>query len=117
MKKDRQAASPRWTEAELDQLVEEATMDCYDESEQVFGLYTMLEDNLVLPFETTLLGATLSVERIDLTDREVIVAFCKRGIDVRKLRLIDVPLTSPPPEGAEWIAAYRHWLGEESSAD
>ena len=30
MKKDRQAGSPQWTETELDQLVEEATVDCYD---------------------------------------------------------------------------------------
>ena len=117
MRKDQQEGSPRWTEKELDQLVEEATVDCYNESEQVSGLYAMLEDNLVLPFETILFGATVTVERIDLTDRDVIVAFCKRGIDVQKLRLIDIPLPSPPPEGAEWIAAYRHWLGEESSAD
>jgi len=117
MKKDRQAGSPHWTEADLDQLVEEATVDCYDETEQVSGLYTMLEDNLALPFETILFGATVTVERIDLTDRDDIVAFCNRGNDVRKLRLIDVPLPFPPPEGAQWIAAYRHWLGEEAAAD
>jgi len=22
---------------------------------------------------------------------------------------LDLPLPSPPPAGAEWIAAYRHW--------
>ena len=49
MKKHQQAASPRWTQAELDQLVEEATVDCYNESEQVSGLYAMLEDNLRHP--------------------------------------------------------------------
>ena len=116
MKKDRQSGSPPWTEKELDQLVEAATVDCHDETELVSGLYTMIQDNLGLPFETILFGTTVTVERIGLTDRDDIVAFCKRGNDVRKLRLIDVPLPSPPPEGAERIAAYRHWLGEEAAA-
>ncbi|MFN0104479.1 MAG: hypothetical protein ACKV2U_20630 [Bryobacteraceae bacterium] len=101
------------TETELDRLVDEATIDCYNETEQVSGLYTMIEDNLVLPFETTLFGKTIVVERIDLTDRDDIVAICSGGREQRKMRLLDVPLPSPPPEGAQWIAAYRHWRREE----
>jgi len=27
--------------------------------------------------------------------------------------ILDVQLPAPPPEGAEWIEAYRRWLGEE----
>ncbi|SED14483.1 hypothetical protein SAMN04490239_7004 [Rhodococcus koreensis] len=23
---------------------------------------------------------------------------------------LDLPLPAPPPDGAEWIEAYRHWL-------
>lgn len=105
----------KWTALELDELVEEATVDCYDESEQVSGFYTMIQDNLALPFETTLFGAKVAVERIDLTEGDEIVAFCRKGSELRKLRLIDVPLPAPPPEGAQWIAAYRHWRREEVS--
>lgn len=108
--KDRREGRSPWTEPELDQFVEEATVDCYNEAEQVSGLYTMIEDNLALPFETMLFGSTVVVERIDLTDRDEILAVCRRGRERRKVRLLDLPLPSPPPEGAKWIAAYRRWL-------
>jgi hypothetical protein len=105
----KEGCSP-WTELELDRLVEEATVDCYNETEQVSGLYTMIEDNLAVPFETMVFGTMVVVERIDLTDRDDIVAVCRRGRELRKIRLPDLPLPSPPPAGAQWIAAYRHWL-------
>jgi len=107
-KPSKTAASP-WTKAELDRLVEEATVDCYNESEQVSGLYTMIQDNLAFPFQTEVLGAPATVQGIDLTDREEIVAVCRRGNHRQKILLTDLPLPSPPPPGAEWIAAYRHW--------
>jgi hypothetical protein len=100
---------------ELDRLVEEATVDCYNETEQVSGLYTMIEDNLAVPFKTIVFGSTVAVERIDITDRDDIVAICRRWRELRKIRLLDLPLPSPSPAGAQWIAAYRHWLGEGSS--
>jgi hypothetical protein len=118
VKRQRQKeSSSQWTEAELDELVEEATVDCYNETEQACGLYTMIEDNLGLPFETKLFGATIFVERIDLTDRDDIVAFCRNGSEVRTIGLLDVPLPSPSPEGAQWIAAYRHWRRGGEPAD
>jgi hypothetical protein len=63
---------------ELDCLVEEATVDCNNETEQVFGLYTMIEDNLSVPFETIVFGSKVVVKRIHLTDRDDIVAICRR---------------------------------------
>ncbi len=36
----------RPSKARLDQMVEEAIVDCYNESEQATGLYTMIENNL-----------------------------------------------------------------------
>jgi hypothetical protein len=57
----------RLSKARLDELVEEAIVDCYNESEQVTGLYTMIEDNLAVPFETTVLGVPVSVVRVQLT--------------------------------------------------
>jgi len=109
-KKGRQEGCSPWTEPELDQLVEEATVDCYNDTEQVSGLYTMIEDNLALPFETMLFGSLVAVERIDLTDRDEILVVCRRGRERRRIQLLDLPLPSPLPAGAQWIAAYRHWL-------
>jgi len=111
MRSTRKRKSKRLSKARLDELVEEATVDCYDESEQVTGLYTMIEDNLALPFETTVLGVLVTVERLQLMRREEIVAVCRRAGLRQTVPLLDLPLPAPPPAGAEWIEAYRHWLG------
>ena len=100
----------RLSKARLDELVEEAIVDCYNESEQVTGLYTMIEDNIAVPFETTVLGAPVTVVRLQLTSRDEIVAVCRRAGTRQSVPLLDLPLPSPPPAGSEWIAAYRHWL-------
>jgi len=96
--------------ARLGKLVEEATVDCYNESEQAMGLYTMIDDNLALPFETIVLGVRVVVERIHLTRRDEITAVCRRAGVRQTIPLLDLPLPSPPPAGTEWIEAYRHWL-------
>lgn len=105
----RRGTAVRWSKAELDRLADEATVDCHDESEQVCGLYTMIENNLAVPFETEVLGTAVVVERVELTERGEIVAVCRRGRRRQRISLLDLPLPSPPPAGAEWIAAYRHW--------
>lgn len=97
------------SEARLDVLVEEATVDCHDEDEQVSGLFTMIEDNLTVPFETMVLNVVVTVESVDLTDAGQIVAICRRHQVRQAIPILDLPLPMPP-EGAEWIDAYRYWL-------
>src|ERR1039457_5434980 len=86
-----------------------STIDAHDESEQAAGFYTMMENDLATPFTTQVLGVEVTVEGIDMTDADEIVAVCKRGAKRQKIPILDLPLPSPPPQGAEWIAAYRHW--------
>lgn len=93
----------------LEKLVKEATLDAYGESEQKTGFLTMLEDNLGLPFETKVLGVMVTVERIDLTQADEIVAICRRGRRQQAIPILDMPLPFPPPAGAQWIEAYRRW--------
>ncbi|MBI3982065.1 MAG: hypothetical protein HY337_04080 [Gemmatimonadetes bacterium] len=102
---------PRWppSKSKLEALIAEAIVDAYDESEQRTGFYTMLEDNLGLPFETEVLGAKVTVERIDLTAADEIVAVCRRGAKRQRIPILDLPLPKPRPAGAEWIEAYRRW--------
>lgn len=97
--------------AKLETMIAEAVVDAYDESEQRMGLLTMIEDNLPLPFETEVLGVRVSVERIELTPAEEIVAVCRRGSKRQRISILELPLLSPPPAGAEWIEAYRRWAG------
>jgi len=105
------ALRPTISKAELDALIEEATVDCYNEEEQVTGLFTMLEEHLALPFQTTVLGLSATVTRVDLTGNDQIVAICRRDGVKQAIAILDLPVPAPAPDGAEWIEAYRRWLG------
>lgn len=98
-----------YSAAMLDTLIEEATVDAYDDSEQKAGFFTMLENHLATPFATEVLGMIVMVEAVDMTDDEEIVAMCVRDRWRQPIRIIELPLPDPPPEGAEWIEAYRRW--------
>jgi len=91
-------------------MIEEATVDAYGESEQTTGWFTMLEVHLALPFDTTVLGVSVKVARLDLRGDNDIVAICTRGRKRQSVSILDLPLPSPKPVGAEWIEAYRHWV-------
>lgn len=93
----------------LEEMVEQATADCYNDSEQVCGLYTFLDEALAVPFETTMLGVPVIVTSVDLTADERIVAIVRRNRHRQRVALLDLPLPTPLPTGAEWIAAYRYW--------
>jgi hypothetical protein len=100
---------PHLSKERLDELVEEALVDAYGESEQATGFYTMLENDLRLPFETKMFGVTVTVESIDITEDDQLVAVCRKGKDRQRISLADLPLPSTLPEGGEWIVAYRYW--------
>jgi hypothetical protein len=101
--------SPRY-EKRFDQMIADATVDCYNEEEQVTGLFTMIQDQLVVPFQTLVLGVGVTVEGVELTTNGQIVAICTRDEFRQTVPILDLPLPTPPPEGAEWIEAYRRWL-------
>jgi hypothetical protein len=69
----------------------------------------MIDGNLELPFKTQVLGVEVTIERIDLNDAEEIVAICARGRTRQAIPILDLPLPTPLPGGAEWIEAYRRW--------
>ena len=99
----------RPSRAHLEQLVEEAIVDAYGDSEQRCGLFTMMEDHLALPFETEVFGVPVTVERLDLTAADEVIAICRRGRTRQRIGILDLPMPSPPPHGSEWIEAYRYW--------
>ncbi len=68
----------------------------------------VLEDNLKLPFETKVLGVPVTVAKIDMVGLET-VAVCVNGRHRQAVPILDLPLPTPAPSGAEWIEAYRRW--------
>lgn len=101
----------RLSKNKLEAMIEEATVDAYGESEQAVGWFTMIEENLKVPFETQILGIPATVVRVDINRHDEIVAICRRGNYRQTVPILDLPLLSPLPTGAEWIEAYRRWAG------
>ncbi|MBK8870759.1 MAG: hypothetical protein IPN19_06850 [Elusimicrobia bacterium] len=93
----------------LEATTEEAIVDANGESEQRTGWFSMIEEHLKLPFETQVLGVPVTVEGVNMTEDETIVALCRRGKHRQSIPIPDLPLPVPPPAGAEWIEAYRLW--------
>jgi hypothetical protein len=99
------------TEARLAEMIEEATVDAYGESDQVTGWFTMFENDLELPFEVEVFGVCVTVAAIDLRDDNRIVAVCKRGKENQEIEVTELPIPMPRPVGSDWIEAYRRWRG------
>ena len=98
----------RPSRAKLSAMVEEATVDCYGEEEQLTGFACMVQEYLEVPFKTMVLGITVTVTGV-IHASHGLVADCVHGRHRQAIHVLDLPLPDPPPKGAEWIAAYRHW--------
>lgn len=95
--------------AEFEEMVEEATVDAYGDAEQAVGWHCAIDEHLAMPFETEVLGVKVRVEKVDLLDDDSIVAICRRGQHRQTVPILALPMPRPPPEGAQWIEAYRRW--------
>ena len=106
----RKAAAPsRIPAARLDALIEEAIVDAYTEAEQAVGFHATIEQHLGLPFETVVLGTSVTAKKVDVTAAGELVVICSRGRERQAIPILELPLPDPPPAGWEWIEAYRRW--------
>lgn len=76
-------------------MVDEAIVDCYNDDEQLTGLFTMIEDNLAMPLTTQVLGVEVTVRRVDLVPGGI-VAICHLGGIRQAIEILDLPLPHPP---------------------
>jgi hypothetical protein len=106
---NKRGRTSRLSKARLAEMIEQATVDAYGESEQTTGWFTMIDENLAVPFETNMPDVAVVVERVTLDETEHIVALCTRGRSRQAIPILDLPLPTPPPRGAHWIEAYRLW--------
>ena len=68
----------RPTPTALAAMVDEAIVDAYDEYEQLAALHAVIEDRLALPFDTAVLGVTVTVTAVQRSGSGI-VALCGRG--------------------------------------
>ena len=101
-------------ENRLEELLEEATVDCYDEEEQFSGVLCTLDDNLTFPLQVTVLGEIVEVVGLDESRsglRHGIIAKVRKHQQEYRVALSELEFTEPDPVSAEWLAMYRYWLG------
>lgn len=105
-------ARPRkLTQTRLRQLIDEATVDCYREDEQLTGFLTSIESNMPCPFPARVIGEPVSVTGFQWAEGclPVLYAVCEYKGRRYPIELTSLQWGSPKPEGYEWIEAYRAW--------
>lgn len=99
----------------LAKLLEEATVDCYDEEEEFSGVFSTLVDNLEFPLQAKAMGNVVEVVGLDgnqSSPRRGILAIVRQGEQEYRVGLSELELIDPDPVSAEWLAMYQYWLGE-----
>jgi len=101
-------------EDRLNALLEEATVDCYDEEEEFTGILVTLDERLNFPLQARALGEPVEVIGLDEARsglRRGIMARVRKGEREYPVALAELEFVDPDSVSAEWLAAYRYWLG------
>jgi hypothetical protein len=94
----------------LRELIEEATVDCYGEDEQLMGLVTMVEENVVCPFRAKVIGEEVEVTALEAPAEGIgLNAVCRHKGKEYRIDVSSLEWTPERPEGFEWIEAYLAW--------
>ncbi len=94
----------------LQELIEEATVDAYDDYEQHAGLLTMIEDNVVCPFKAKLIGEEIEVTAFEWPESGFgLKVQCTYKAQTHLVDITSLEWTNPLPEGFAWIEAYLEW--------
>lgn len=96
------------SEKKLDELIEEATVDCYDDSESRVGFCTMMQDNLLFPFKASVVGEKVEVTSVE-SRNEAIDAICRRNGRKYPVDILSIDYNPAEVKEYEWIEAYRKW--------
>ena len=103
-------SSARPTTKQLDALIEEVTVDAYNESEQLTAFETAFDEVANFPCQGTLIGEEVEVLSLIADDgRGELVATCRRAGRRYKVALQEIDLRSDPAT-LPLFAAYKRWL-------
>lgn len=100
----------RRADPELDSLIDEITIDCYDEDEALMGFENAFDEaNLSCP--GTVVGEDVEVLSVSTANnRRELIATCQRNDRRYEIALLDIDLNADP-DTSRLIAAYRRWIG------
>jgi hypothetical protein len=102
----------RRADPDLDSLIEETTVDCYNEDEQLTAFENAFYD-ASFPCPGTVIGEDVEVLSVSLSNRrQELIATCRRGGRRHELALLDITVQADPTT-ARLLAAYRRWVGDQ----
>ena len=101
--------------ADLDHLIEEITVDAYNDDEKLWAFRQAFEDNVALPLDGFVIGEPVSVIEIDYdgNERRGLAARCRREDGSEHVVAASEVMLPQSSRGARHLAAYRKWLGLE----
>jgi Calcium binding len=92
-------------------LIEEITVDCYDEDEQLMGFEAAFDEDASFPCPGTVIGEDIQVLHVGRGDgRHELIATCERAGKRYEIALLDIDFNADP-DTSRLIAAYRRWVG------
>jgi len=103
--------SVNYDRSKLRALIDEATTDSNDESDEYAGLLGMIREEVACPFRARIQGEDVECIRFEWPKKGYSLnAVCqtRKG----KTRIVDISLLEWPdslPEGHKWIEAYLAW--------
>jgi len=101
--------------AKLEALLEEATAHCYDEEDVFWGVFSALVGGLSFPLQASVSGEAVTLVGLDghTSDPQAgVMARVQKGDQEQTVALAELEPLDPDPVSAEWLAAYRYWLGK-----
>jgi len=91
-------------------LIDQATSDSVDESDEHAGLLSMIREEVVCPFRARVGGEDVDCIRFEWPKNGYgLNAVCKAGGKTLVVDIAKVEAVEPLPKGHEWIEAYFAW--------
>ena len=99
--------------ADLDELIDEITVDAYGDDETLWAFRQAFEDTVSLPLDGFVIGEPVSVVGIDYdgNERRGLTAKCRREDGSEHVVAASDIVLPQGSSGARHVAAYRKWLG------
>jgi len=99
----------RPTDTDLDNLIDEITVDAHDQDEQLMGFEAAFDEEASFPCPGTVVGEQVQVLSVSRGDnRQELIATCQRDGRRYEIALLDIKLNADH-NTSRLIAAYRRW--------
>lgn len=106
----RERTAPPSNDRRLRAMIDRATRDSLDESDEHAGLLSVIREEVACPFAARIDGEDVECIRLDWPPRGYgLHAVCRTDSGTRVVDISKLELVEPFPRGHDWIDAYLAW--------